>query len=1193
MPHLIGRDAVESSLRPRSSRTRDETLPWRASRMVRLFYSNRTEELFDELAVRVRKQQLRDGPLVPVSIVVPSATVDARVRLALARACGIAANLDIALLMRFATDLLRRTNGIFVADSSSLQAMALAQILDPRVLASPEFAPVCTYLHGGGDAVDPIDLRRVQLASRVGRLFEQYSYSRGDLLAAWLDGLALGPAGGETERWQRRMWLGMFGPDGIAGRRASAGQGQIVPLCGAVDAFDPVPDVLPPAVHVVLFPHFARAFHVLFERLARFTEVCIYALSPCEGFWEDTDSRDPEPLVLWGRPGREQMRALNAMSGFDHDDRFVDPLTGDGAARTLLHRLQSDVLRRQPLGAEPPGRADRDGDGSIVVLEHASIRRELEAVASEIWRLCEVDERLRFDDVAVLVPEADEAEYAAQVPTVFREAHDLPHRLLTGTMGGTDAVVDAIDLLLSLPVGRFTRESVLRVAIHPLVVASMEDVNPESWIAWCDALGVVHGADRADHEGTYIARDILNWDQGLRRLALGSFMAEDTTGDWRPFDVGGQSYLPYETLPSDMHDAAAFGVLVQSLLADARFARDSELTLAEWASFLRALIETYIAPTTSSEEERLAGCLRRVVEFGRMDIGGVRVRYRIACELLRQRLSSVGDRAAQGVVVSTLTRMRSLPFGIVFVCGMSEGRFPTPEAEDPLDLRWARRHEGDVTARERDRYAFLELLLGTRDRLFLSYVSRDAVTGDVLAPSSVVQELLHVLGRDYGVDVSTLRRRHPLRRWDRGYFPDLYPDRSSTDSVLGTMSIDEARAEARTLAMRLNAEACGSRVRLEDIATRASDQAPWAALADHLGLSVLPSEEPPAEPRIVIPAYAVVKFLECPVQGWARFRLGLDELEEDDVMGREDEPFETPGRDETLLLRGVLFDAASTGRAVEVVYDAEVRHRELRGMGPSGVFARGERRDHLATLDGWTREMAASGVAVEAIEFHRFGRGGERARADRVHEALHIDVDVTDRAGLLRLVRVEIGGRTLPLGGDADTSLLLLRRRKDDAKKDEWVRAERDRLAIRAFVDHALLSASGVAAPRSRSSLVVLAMPDGTAITDRVWFAPLSRDEATVWLRDTIRQLISRSHAYFFPCEAVFARALRDPAGPVTPWIEMARDRLGDDDDRSALRSSYGPVPRLYGYAAPDEASARELIATRFGLLLERRRAER
>jgi hypothetical protein len=40
--------------------------------MVRLVYSNRTEELLAELAVRVRAQQARDGALVPVRVVVPS-----------------------------------------------------------------------------------------------------------------------------------------------------------------------------------------------------------------------------------------------------------------------------------------------------------------------------------------------------------------------------------------------------------------------------------------------------------------------------------------------------------------------------------------------------------------------------------------------------------------------------------------------------------------------------------------------------------------------------------------------------------------------------------------------------------------------------------------------------------------------------------------------------------------------------------------------------------------------------------------------------------------------------------------------------------------------------------------------------------------------------------------------------------------
>ena len=91
-----------------------------------------------------------------------------------------------------------------------------------------------------------------------------------------------------------------------------------------------------------------------------------------------------------------------------------------------------------------------DEDASVAVLEHASVRRELEAVASEIWRLVEADESLRFDDIAVLVPEGDAKGYGAQVSAVFREAHDLPHCTIAAEplqLANARSVVEAIELL--------------------------------------------------------------------------------------------------------------------------------------------------------------------------------------------------------------------------------------------------------------------------------------------------------------------------------------------------------------------------------------------------------------------------------------------------------------------------------------------------------------------------------------------------------------------------------------------------------------------------------------------------------------------------------------------------------------------------------------------------------------------------
>jgi exodeoxyribonuclease V gamma subunit len=1160
--------------------------------MLRLVYSNRTEELLAELATRVRAEQ-RGSPLAPVRVIVPNACTEAYVRLGIAREKGIAANLDVLLLTRFASSL--ASPGTRVADAESLAGLVLTLLLDDAVLARDGLAPVQVYLRSAGTSPDAVDLRRVQLAARLGRIFEEYTYSRADLLEAWTTGPTLDGMYAETERWQRALYLAIFGDGGLATKTDP----RVVTLTDAVASL-PTSETSPPGpVHVFGFAHVAPAFYGLFQKLARAIEVVVYSLSPCEGFWEDVDRRDPAPLHLWGRPGRDHVRVLNALSGFDHDDRFVDPL--EPGPRTLLHRLQSDLLRRAS-PQDSPG-----ADESFLLAEHASVRRELEAVASGIWDCLEKDASLRFDEIAVLVPPAEAPKYAAHLPTVFREAHDVPFQMMGMASPTPSPIAQAIDLLLALPLGRFSRGELLRLVVHPSVAASFAEVDPARWTAWCESLGIVHGADRADHEGTYIERDILNWDQGLRRLALGAFMVGDVGGEAgielgtgaTPFLLEGEAYAPLEVTGSELRDAAAFGLLSRSLIEDAKFARAQTMTLPEWAELLCTLVSTYVTPVGPEEPEELTRALRRLQALGEERLSGKPVGYRIAYELATRRLGSgPSGSGSGGVVVSTIVGLRAIPFRVVFACGMGEGRFPSSDGEDPLDLRWARRRgeageardvlasfrprsgeAGDVPSRDRDKYAFLELLLSVRDRLVLSYVSRDALTGDALAPSSVVQELLHTLGGGYVRDAAALRQRHPLRRWDPAYYPRLFP---SETGPFPQVALPEARAEAETLALRRWLEGRGERLDVHEVRSRAEANEPgWKALTDHLRLAAMPQAPAMSGGKVVVPMHALVKFLEFPLHGWARFRFGLGELEDEDVLARESEPFETELREETLFLRGVLLDAKRRCATLEDAYDAAVRARGLRGAGPSGAFARGERTAHVETLGVWRSELEKYQVPIESLSVHRFGRGGERADSEEVHDPLSLELAVVDR-GTIRILQAEIVGRTLPFGADESTSITLAKRA--DADNDEWTVAGRRRTLLRSFVDHAILSASK-GDGGERSSLIVVATPDGP-FTERITLPALVRDNALVWLRGLVQELLAGSHDYFFPFEAVFVHRERGGREPLGPVLAQARDKLRDRGP-TALRSAYGPVPRPHEYRLPDEDQARAMVASRFGPIFD------
>ncbi len=427
-----------------------------------------------------------------------------------------------------------------------------------------------------------------------------------------------------------------------------------------------------------------------------------------------------------------------------------------GESSTVLGRLQREILRRSPESDAP-----FEPDDSLAILACPGIRREAEVVANEIWKLIREDDihrgsptdRLRFRDIAVLLADKpNQAAYQAHFRAIFEELHGIPFNMVDLPLAGECQAIEAVLLLLALPLGEFTRPELLKVLTHPAVQARFPEADVNRWRDWCLGLEIVHGADRDDHEGTYIDRDSFHWEQGMRRLVLGAFMTGSRNGDDdQVFHFDDADYLPHDQPADGLADAARLLVLVRSLVADARFARSAQLSMTEWSDFFVRMVNAYLAADSDSEQRALSQCLQKIQALRDQDVAGRKVGYRIACESLREALEGLtgsrGHYLADGVVVSPLLEMRALPFRVVFLCGLGEGRFPAADGPDPLDLTLARRQVGDVSPRERDKYLFLETLACARDRLYLSYVARDSQTGDELEPSPVVHELIRHLHR--------------------------------------------------------------------------------------------------------------------------------------------------------------------------------------------------------------------------------------------------------------------------------------------------------------------------------------------------------------------------------------------------------------------------------------------------------------
>ncbi|MCB9599683.1 MAG: exodeoxyribonuclease V subunit gamma [Sandaracinus sp.] len=1126
---------------------------------VRLVYSQRTEALVEALAEAIELRRAQRGPLEPFHVVVPSRNLERHLTLALAERQGIVANLRFHRLERFVGRWLQREriDVARVLDRRSLEAFVLRALLDDAWLAQVEAASLARYV--GEEPGIARDRRRTELALRLARLLEGYAYSRPEMLRAWDRG-ELVDASDATERWQAFAWRQV---------RDSASKERIVSLheaLGRIRGVTPVPGALPSELHVVGLSYVARIFQWVFGAMGERTELVLHVLNPCREFWEDVPAatelradpeealreRDDDPPLLtwWGRPGREHVHLLNELTSGDFEERFVEV-----EPTTVLETVQRDVLDRR---VGPDARAS--ADGTIEAFACPGVRREVEVVAESIWRLVrqsDANDPLRFHEIAVLVHAEDRDTYLPHVAAVFGEAQRIPHHVVDLSLQSESRVVEAAGLLVDVLLSRFARPEVLALLRHPAlrVPGAPNELDRAAWVRLVDRLGVFHGRDGADLEGTYLAPETLGveavtWAQGASRLALGAFLESET--DASPF-VG--PFGPMHPEPGEGDEATpALALLVRSLIADARFAETAELSLRDWARFFEALFVGYLEVGADREESELRRCLAACRAVAEREIGepedAPKVRVYVAAELLREGLAALGgargEYLADGVVVSALAPMRAIPFRVVFLLGMGEGRFPTSERRDPLDLRGRKRRIGDVTPAERDKYVFLETLLCARERFVVSWVARDELTGEPIEPSPVVAQLVELLGRRYVDDGHALIRTFPLRRHD--------------EPARGRALHEAARESVAFRAGETLRKATGRDVRLEEVREAGGPLAQVLAAGERM-----PSEAEIDE-ELVLSLSALREFLMSPLQGWARSVLGLDRESDDDARAAmEDEPFRPQGFERETALREAFEEGLRRRTKPEELHEREgVPRLQAHGRWPLGAVASRATEADRRVLGGWRRlfgqTVARAGMVPRRV---RFGAGAEVGESDVVRDPI-------------TLAGARIVGRTSLLFEDERASLVLLAKEPPQGVE---LRRERLRHALAGFVDYVALVAGGAGMRDSHRALVLYG--GDAAVDASTRFGPLEPDEARRWLEARVRELRGEPHDVFLPFEAV-AQVLTSSEGwrgmttaSLHRAIESARRRRRSRDD-------YGLVRREHERPAPKDA--RELVHRRFGL---------
>ncbi len=721
--------------------------------------SNSLSVLIDALA------ELLSEPLRPLferpQIMIQSVGMERYLSRELALRLGVALGLEFpfprAFLEKVADEVLGE-----VPEGTTFEREALAFHIF-RELGQTQHPEVRSYLEN-----DRAESARLELAVELSRLFDQYSVYRPKMLAEWEQG--------PSDDFQAEIWtrlgreLGRHDP----GARLEA-------LYAASD--ETLLSVLPKRLYVFGGAGLPPLFLRVLGRFARIIEVHVFSFTVCQEYFVDAQSADLAPsevgdglnplLVSLGKVGADFQYYLEQFNYQELTQRFPPE---DGTS--LLSCLKQDILgaRRRPSEEKLPRSARLDGSISIVSCHSAE--REVEVLRETLLELFEKDRTLKAEDVVVMAP--DIGKYAPLVRAVFGGAEDapplIPFRIADQTESSSNALIASLLRALALFSRRFKASEVLSVLQMEPVLAGygMTAQDLERVTEWLDGSGTRWGLD-ATHLSALGFDEPLHttWERGLSRLLLG-FAMEDK-------DQAYGELVPFDDVALGDADLLSRLCAFMGNLSSASRVLTRPCTPREFTDAVKELTRGLFQEQDGEAQARVFRVLTELnarAESARITekISPLALSRVLAAELDSARQST--DFLAGGVTFCELLPLRTIPFRVACVLGLSEGEFPRNDKESSLDRLANRRLRGDRLLRADDRYLFLELIMSVEERLILSYVGRSVQDNSRRPPSVVVSELVHVLDRmleGTTEPVEAFVQEHPLQPFSPRYFEGKEP----------------------------------------------------------------------------------------------------------------------------------------------------------------------------------------------------------------------------------------------------------------------------------------------------------------------------------------------------------------------------------------------------------------------------------
>ncbi len=754
------------------------------SHYIHLYYSARVEQLVDALNRDIKSYyKLQQDPLKPLKVIVPNGHIQKYLNLRLTEINGISANMDFPFLETGLFEAFLTLKSIDdktkLLSISQIELAVLAFLCDKNNQNNTLLSPLYDYLKTHQNPALAAQ-KRWQLAQQLALLFIDYELSRPEMINAWVSGQLFFSDSRDSrlkqlEQAQSTVYMSLF--------NNSRDSVTLSGLLRSIEVAQPT-EIRP--IFLFVPSRLSPLHRQIIIMLARYYPVHIYHLNVCREFWQDMETHDEinwrikirqldvtatdadgrvinsddkdyvgqltsetffdleqgldefeNPLLkAWGIPGRETLRLLGDLendaihAGIPYHDYLLDEDEAEliHTPQCTLSALQYSVLNRIP-GDESLSQLTN----TVLVASAPAIEVEVSQVYNSILYELKQDPSLKLTDIVVLV--TDMPKYRYVIEQVFERLNHhmvspLRYSISDSSAGEESLYAHAVAQLLAIIETDFIRDEVFTFFTNPCVMDATDSHQGEvdAWLQAAVDLGIFRSYDQLYEGQDESLTELYTWRQGLQRLHRS--LAQSTA----------------ENSPLNTEEMGRLSVIMSQLNKHKTQLKQSQTT-EQWQQSLQYLFDTFIAvPDDYPQEEAVSlAVARQLLQLADSQPELILNYYDIKHYLL-SRLTEIsagrGRYLSGGIVCAALQPMRPVPFKVTYVLGLGESQFPGQIRHNTLDLAAYSRRIGDIDQVDNNKYLFLETLMSTRNKLFLSYVGRNELSGDILSPSVVVNDVM-------------------------------------------------------------------------------------------------------------------------------------------------------------------------------------------------------------------------------------------------------------------------------------------------------------------------------------------------------------------------------------------------------------------------------------------------------------------